>query len=206
MVLAMASPQLTKDAAVNLATEALARDLGLSKNLIELRRATTVDWPDTSLGCPKAGEVYVQVVTPGYLVTLQADGRVFAVHVGPDRAIVCGSAFRELGGGSVKDSAQVEAETQSPIPLPEAPVLRELVTQARKDLAKRLSVEPEVLDLIEISEVLWPDASLGCPQPGKIYPQVTREGYLIRLRFGKRIYRYHSGQGGAPFLCENPAR
>ena len=51
----------------------------------------------------------------------------------------------------------------------------------------------------------WPDASLGCPRPGKVYPQVVKEGFLIRLRLEKRVYRYHGGQGGAPFLCESPA-
>jgi hypothetical protein len=78
--------------------------------------------------------------------------------------------------------------------------------RARKDLAERLTVDPETIDLLEVSEVVWPDASLGCPQPGKVYPQVTKEGHLIRLRAGKHIYSYHSGQGGASFFCESPAR
>ena len=30
-----------------------------------------VDWPDTSLGCPKPGEFYAQVVTLGYRVKVQ---------------------------------------------------------------------------------------------------------------------------------------
>jgi hypothetical protein len=197
---------MTREEAVSLATGTLAHDLGLPPDSIELRRATAVDWPDASLGCPQAGEVYVQVVTPGYLVSLQADGQVFAVHVGPGRAIVCGTALQELEGARVQEVVRREDETEPAIALPDAPKLRDLVTQARKDLARRLSLEPEALELVEISEVVWPDASLGCPQPGKNYPAVTREGYRIRLRSGKRIYRYHGGQGGVPFLCEHPAR
>lgn len=191
LVLATATPQSTEEDAVSLAIEALAHDVGMSEDSIELSRATAVEWPDGSLGCPKEGEVYVQVVTPGYLVTLQADGQVFAVHVGNDRAVICGNALRRREGARVEEA----------IAPPAAPKLRELVAEARKDLAKRLSVEPESLDLLEISEVVWPDASLGCPQPGKAYPQVTREGFLIRLRFGKRVYRYHSGESGVPFFC-----
>jgi hypothetical protein len=195
---------MTKEEAVKLATEVLAHDLGLSSDLVEVRRASPVDWPDSSLGCPREGESYIQVVTPGYLVSLQADGQVFSVHVGSRRAVVCGKAMRAVNGATAKESFEAESETA--IGIPEAPKLRELVMQARKDLAERLTVEPETIDLVEVSEVVWPDASLGCPQPGKAYPQVTKEGHLIRLRSGKRIYRYHSGQGGAPSLCENPAR
>ena len=204
IVLAMAVPQMTKEEAVKLATEVLAHDLGLSSDLVELRRASPVDWPDSSLGCPREGESYIQVVTPGYLVSLQADGQVFSVHVGSGRAVVCGKAMHEVEGATVKESFEAESETA--IGIPEARKLRELVLQARKDLAEKLTVEPETIDLLEVSEVVWPDASLGCPHSGKAYPQVTKEGHLIRLRSGKRIYRYHSGQGGAPFLCESPAR
>ncbi len=204
IVLAMALPQMTQQDAVKLAAEVLARDLGLSADSIEVRRASPVDWPDSSLGCPKAGEVYLQVVTPGYLVSLQADGRIHAVHVGPGSAVVCANALREKNGATAAEI--LRPETEAAIALPEAPKLRELVVQARKDVAERRAVEPETIDLIEFSEVVWPDASLGCPQPGKAYPQATKEGHLIRLRSGKRIYRYHSGPGGAPFLCENPAR
>jgi hypothetical protein len=79
------------------------------------------------------------------------------------------------------------------------------VIQARADLAERKSVSPEAIELLEIKDVVWRDASLGCPRPGKVYPQVMKEGFLIRLRLEKRVYRYHGGQGGAPFLCESPA-
>jgi hypothetical protein len=199
-----AVPEMTREEAIKLATETLAHELGLGTDLVELRRASSVDWPDSSLGCPEEGKTYLPVVTPGYLVSLQVDGQVFSVHVGPDRALVCGKAMRPVEGATTEES--FDAEDETPIEIPEAPGIRELVMHARSDLAKRLGVAPETIDLLEASEVVWPDASLGCPQPGKGYAQSTREGYLIRLRSGKRAYRYHSGQGGAPFLCESPAR
>jgi hypothetical protein len=36
--------------------------------------AESVIWPDSSLGCPRPGEMYLQVLTPGYRVVLEADG------------------------------------------------------------------------------------------------------------------------------------
>ena len=34
-----------------------------------------VDWRDSSLGCPKPGMAYLDVITPGHRVTLRANGR-----------------------------------------------------------------------------------------------------------------------------------
>jgi len=35
-----------------------------------------------------------------------------------------------------------------------------------------------------------------------VYPQVQRDGYLIRLRAGKREFDYHGSGQRPPFLCE----
>lgn len=37
--------------------------------------AQRVDWPDSSLGCPQPGFMYSQIVTPGYRITVEANGR-----------------------------------------------------------------------------------------------------------------------------------
>ena len=98
---------------------------------------------------------------------------------------------------------QEETVTTSPtIPTPSSPALQRLVMQAREDLAQRLSIEVDQIELVEISAVVWPDGGLGCPQPGMAYTQVQQEGMRIRLRAGKRIYSYHSGGGHSLFLCE----
>ena len=108
-------PEMTREESVKLAIETLAHELGLGTDLVELRRASPVDWPDSSLGCPQVGETYLQVVTPGYLVSLQADGQVFSVHVGPDRAVVCGKAMRPVEGATAQESFDAEHETPESI-------------------------------------------------------------------------------------------
>jgi hypothetical protein len=88
------------------------------------------------------------------------------------------------------------------IPMPSSPGLQTLILQAKEDLALRLSIRDDQIDLVELRPVVWPDGGLGCPEPGMAYTQVQTEGLLIRLRAGKRIYPYHSGGGTPPFLCK----
>jgi hypothetical protein len=38
------------------------------------------EWPDSSLGCPRPGLMYSQVVTPGYLIVVQAGTRTLEYH------------------------------------------------------------------------------------------------------------------------------
>lgn len=78
------------------------------------------------------------------------------------------------------------------------------VDEALTDLAERLTIDVTQIEVVAVKAMVWPDGSLGCPESGVAYIQVCREGLLIRLRVGKRVYQYHSGGGSPPFLCEHP--
>ncbi len=97
--------------------------------------------------------------------------------------------------------------TDTEIPAPDSgnviePSLKNLVQQAKDDLAQRLSVELDLIELLEAKSVVWPDASLGCPQPGMVYKQVPEDGALIILRVEGILYEYHTGGSRGLFLCE----
>ena len=87
-------------------------------------------------------------------------------------------------------------------PSPADAGLQNLIEKAKADLAQRLSISADEITLLEATSVVWPDASLGCPQPGMAYIQVPEDGLLIRLQVGGQIYPYHSGGFRDPFLCE----
>ena len=67
-------------ALIEKAKEHLAQRLAVSTSEIGLIEATSVTWPDSSLGCPQAGMVYTQVLTPGYLILLEHGGTMFEYH------------------------------------------------------------------------------------------------------------------------------
>jgi len=79
--------------------------------------------------------------------------------------------------------------------------IENLVIQAKENLADRLSIPIDQIEVLEARSVVWPDASLGCPQPGMRYKQVQAEGVLIRLQASGQAYEYHSGGGRGLFPC-----
>ena len=85
------------------------------------------------------------------------------------------------------------------------PGLASRVAIAVADLSERLGVPESEIEVISAQPVVWPDASLGCPEPGMQYAQVTTDGALIELGSDGTTYSYHMGGSTyEPFLCENP--
>lgn len=107
-------------------------------------------------------------------------------------------------------SEDAPAPVASPTTAPEEettmqnPSNNPLVEQAIADLAGRLNIDAGEIEVVSIEEVTWPDAALGCPQPGMVYAQMLQDGVRIMLGAGGTEYDYHSSADGPPFLCENP--
>jgi len=72
---------------------------------------------------------------------------------------------------------------------------QQAIVQARADAASRTGVEADSWRAVEVTAREWPDAGLGCPEPGKLYAQVLTPGYAITLEAGSRRLVYHSGAG-----------
>jgi hypothetical protein len=80
-----------------------------------------------------------------------------------------------------------------------------LVNAAKQDLAKRLAISVDQINLVQATAVVWPDSSMGCPQPGMEYLQVPEDGALIVLEAQGNLYEYHRGKRGL-FLCEKTGK
>lgn len=78
------------------------------------------------------------------------------------------------------------------------------VTAARQALASRLQVEAEVIRVIAVEEVEWPDGCLGVRLPGVMCIQVIVPGYRITLEAGDRRYVYHTDQTGQQVILAQP--
>jgi hypothetical protein len=70
-----------------------------------------------------------------------------------------------------------------------------------EDAATRKSVSEEEVQVILVEDRVWPDASLGCPEPGVEYDDTAVEGFFIILRAGDFFLQYNGSGNGQPFLC-----
>jgi len=95
-------------------------------------------------------------------------------------------------------SPQPPATDPSPSPQPGQGSPRD---QAVADLAARLNVPASEIEVISEEAVVWPDGSLGCPQPGMNYIQILIEGYRVILAYDGKTYDYHAGRSSV-ILCE----
>jgi hypothetical protein len=73
-------PQSVTRAAINAASAYLQV---APENLVVLLSAQR-DWPDSSIGCPQPGMAYAQIITPGYILTLDTDDFLAEVQVHSD--------------------------------------------------------------------------------------------------------------------------
>ena len=67
-------------AAVDSALDDAASHLGVSKDQLSVAQVQAQQWPDSSLGCPQPGQLYSQIVTPGYLVRISGSGTELEYH------------------------------------------------------------------------------------------------------------------------------
>lgn len=72
-----------------------------------------------------------------------------------------------------------------------------------RDLAGRLGTALEEVQVLSTQGIDWPDAGLGCPLPGKEYPQTVTPGYLISLAVEGMPYTYHTDQALQIILCSD---
>ena len=172
----------TAGALVEQAKADLVERTGVTEDQITLSHIEAVEWRDSSLGCPQPGMNYLMVITPGYLIRLETDGTVYEYHTSRNHVVLC-----RKPAITAQRSAGIEAR---------------LAKAARSDLAKRLNLTSEDIHVIEIEAVDWPDASLGCPQPGMMYAQMITPGYRITLSARGQEYDYRADLKRA-FLCEN---
>lgn len=144
----------------------VTEQLGVPEATLTLEAAEAVMWPDTSLGCPQPGMMYAEVITPGWRFVFR-DSKGMEILVHTDEAL----------------QQRVLCEPQ-----PQRATSTTAADQVRDALAAELGVSPETLTLLAANEVEWPDASLGCPQPGMMYAQVVTPGYqyLFADASGKR--------------------
>jgi hypothetical protein len=164
----------------------LVERLNAAETDIEVVMAIAVTWNDGSLGCAQPGVEYIQTPIDGYQIQLQYQGALYDYHANQTTVFLC-------------ENTLVRGPRATPVLAPEI----RLVNAAILDLAQRLGISAHDIAPQPIAPKVWPDASLGCPQPGQAYAEVETQGYEITLKVGATAYTYHSDLQHVVY-CETP--
>jgi hypothetical protein len=119
----------------------LASNLDISAKDIQLVSSAQVEWPDSCLGVAREGVMCAQMVMPGYLIILQANGRQYEYHTNTDASrIVPGTlalTWKRSGGIAgfcdsltIYASGEIYGYSCKSQPNEEAGVLRNLASSA----------------------------------------------------------------------------
>jgi hypothetical protein len=191
-----------------LAKEDLAQRLSLAPDDIQLVSVEAVAWADTSLGCPQPGMMYAQVITPGFRVVLEAKGERYQYHADQDRGIVlCAdeghltSASPSPTGTAIQAPSMPRIIREETVTTPLSSALERLIDIAKQDLARRLEITSDEIEVVQIEVAEWPDTSLGCGKPGLARLPVAIPGYRIILSARGREHVYHTGRESGVVYC-----
>jgi hypothetical protein len=149
---------------------------------IQLLSLKSVEWRDRGLGCSDEQISSVPLSSrgrvSGYRIVLGNNDTIYIYHADDaGTVILCPDAplFSEEG-----------------TPLFVDPATESLSIAAREDLAEMLEVDPETIDVFDVTLVTWTDSSLGCPLPDVDYREIKIIGYRLLLKSGDELYRYHA--------------
>ena len=68
-------------------------------------------------------------------------------------------------------------------------------------IADELNVAPEEVTVVSATPEIWPDASLGCPQPDMLYAQVVTAGFRVVVDAAGEEIEFHSDERGSVVRC-----
>jgi hypothetical protein len=142
-----------------------------------------VQWSDSSLGCRKPNSFYQQVMSNGYVVVLEREGKRHQVNVAGTRAVMCEPTTRLTG--TVRQPMSARG-------------LERVTMLARQDLANRLRLDVQNIRVANVEPRRWTDDDMNCTSgggsPAAAAPadSTSAVGYRLELSASGRTYFYHT--------------
>lgn len=163
-----------------IAKQDLETKLKVNEDQVKIDAIIPVEWGDKSLGYPEEGKVYEPETIPGYVILLLANDKLYEYHSDRTNIIVPPK-------GPIEDMEEMPRIVTNA-----TDGIFKLIDMARQDLSEKLGVDKEDIQLVKVVPAVWSDTSVGYPEEGKAYEQVTTPGFRIVLAVENSIYEYHT--------------
>jgi hypothetical protein len=163
------------DAATAAAVAALATELGVAEDEIEVVSLEGADYTDSCLGLGGPEESCLQVITLGWLIQLAAGGQTYEAHTDGT-----GQQVRIAGLDGGGPAGAVDAITASAVAV----------------LADRLGVAPDAITVVSAEETEFSDGCLGLGGPEESCLQAITPGWLVVLSADGQEYEAHTDETG----------
>jgi hypothetical protein len=170
-------------AAAEQARAQAARQLRASAGEFTVVTIEPTQWSDSSLGCRKPNAMYQQVMSNGYVVVLERQGKRHQVNVAGSRAVMCEQSERM--SGTVRQPMSARG-------------LERVAALARQDLANRLRLDPQQIRVVKSEPRRWTDDDMNCssgggsPEADGAAATPGGPGYRLALSASGRTYFYHT--------------
>ncbi len=156
------------------AIASLSQSLNLSPEKITIASSESVTWPNGCMGVQRMGVMCAPNATPGFRITLSANGKQYEFHTNQDGSIIV------------------------PIEPMQAPSLAQDI--AIKQLAAKLGAQESAISVVSNVAVQWADSCLGIATAGTTCAETITPGYLIVLEESGTQYEYHTNDDGSVIL------
>jgi hypothetical protein len=170
-------------AAAEQARAAAAKQLHAPASEFTVVTVEPAQWSDSSLGCRKPNAMYQQVMSNGYVVVLERQGKRHHVNVAGARAVMC------------EPSTRLSGTVRQPM---SAGGLERVTKLARQDLANRLRVDVQQIRVGNVEPRHWTDDDMNCssgggsPTAAAPAGSASAVGYRLALNASGRTYFYHT--------------
>lgn len=154
----------------------LAGELNLPEENISVTGIVETEWPDACLGLPGKEELCAMVITPGFLIQLQAAEQTCFVHIDREATNV-----RYICGSESSTAADERLAADA----------------AMLFLSQELEIPPSEMAITSIEAVDWPDACLGVSRPDVMCLTVITPGYKIMMEAGGEQYEVRTNRSGS---------
>ncbi|MDJ0753239.1 MAG: hypothetical protein QNJ45_06960 [Ardenticatenaceae bacterium] len=99
-----------------------------------------------------------------------------------------------------------DAPEEAPPPLIVGEVPQEILDNLMTDMTTRTEADLNEFTVRRAEQVVFPDGSLGCPEPGQVYTMALVNGYVVEIEVDGEVYDYRITDKGFFKLCESKKR